>query len=232
MRYLPHSCRQPTRVLSNLGFTPNSLTSLQIGDDTLIAAGGQDTEIHLSLHTPSSSNGSSGRRRRTRVQWEFEDNLQGSINNSVLLTSLSLSRSNESNVDPRVGISNNDGSVRLYDVPMRVSNTRRNRKLHAVGEVRLDVPVNHCESLVITFRTLGAAAVFFLDTASFSSSLCVVFVLTFEAPVVHKCGWNFYLYKLSLHLLCRLGGIFSDSELEFFFLLDPFPLLLNHRFLG
>ncbi|KJA16198.1 hypothetical protein HYPSUDRAFT_47634 [Hypholoma sublateritium FD-334 SS-4] len=133
----------PTRVLSNLGFTPNSLTSLQIGEDTLIAAGGQDTEIHLSYHEPSSSAASTGRRRRTRVRWEFEDNLQGSINNSVLLTSLSLSRSNESSVDPRVGISNNDGSVRLYDVPIRVSSARRNMKLHAVGEVRLDVPVNH-----------------------------------------------------------------------------------------
>lgn len=168
-RYLPHSRRQPTRVLSNLGFTPNSLTSLQIGDDTLIAAGGQDTEIHLSYHTPSSSTGSAGRRRRTRVRWEFEDNLQGSINNSVLLTSLSLSRSNESSVDPRVGISNNDGSVRLYDVPMRVSSARRNRKLQEVGEVRLDVPVNHCESLSITLRTFGAAGVYYIAVVSFST---------------------------------------------------------------
>lgn len=127
-------------MLSNLTFTPNSLTSLQVGTDTLLAAGGQETEIHLSYHTPSSSSSS----RRTRLVWEFEDNLKGSINNSVLLTSLSLTRSNESNVDPRVGISNNDGSVRLYDIPLRVTGERR--KLHQVGQVKLDVPINHCES--------------------------------------------------------------------------------------
>ena len=223
MRYLPHSCRQPTRVLSNLGFTPNSLTSLQIGDDTLIAAGGQDTEIHLSLHTPSSSTASSGRRRRTRVQWEFEDNLQGSINNSVLLTSLSLSRSNESNVDPRVGISNNDGSVRLYDVPMRVSNTRRNRKLHEVGEVRLDVPVNHCESLFIKIAMLGAAGVYLLDAVCSFIPYVWDICLAFEAPVVHIRGWNF----------CRLlDGILPDSELEYFFMPGPFCLILKHRLFG
>ncbi|KAF9473910.1 hypothetical protein BDN70DRAFT_915510 [Pholiota conissans] len=129
--------KAPVRVLSNLSFTPNSLTSLQLGNDTLIAAGGQETEIHLSYHTPSSTSTSS----RTRVAWEFEDSLTGSINNSVLLTSLSLTRSNESSVDPRVGISNNDGSVRLYDIPLRVSSPKR--KLRQVGQVKLDVPINH-----------------------------------------------------------------------------------------
>lgn len=137
---------QPTRVLSHLSFTPNSLTSLPVGqNDTLLAAGGQETEIHLSYHTPATSSSSTSSRvsRRSRLAWELEQNLTGSINNSVLLTSLSLTRSNESSVEPRVGISNNDGSIRLYDIPLRVQSARR--KLHEVGQVRLDVPVNHCE---------------------------------------------------------------------------------------
>lgn len=111
-------------------------------NDTLIAAGGQDSEIHLSLHTPSSS-----RSNRTRQVWEFEDRLGGSINNSVLLTSLSLTRANESSVEPRVGISNNDGTVKLYNIPMRVQNSRR--KLPEVGAIRLDVPINHCRRFLL-----------------------------------------------------------------------------------
>lgn len=129
---------QPTRILSHLHFTPNSLTHLPVGvDDTLIAAGGQESEIHLSLHTSSSS-----RSNRTRQVWEYESRLSGSINNSVLLTSLSLTRANESSIEPRVGVSNNDGSVKLYNIPMRVHN--KERKLPEVGVIKLDVPINHC----------------------------------------------------------------------------------------
>ena len=135
-------CRspQPSRVLAELDFLPNSLASLQIGEnDTLIAAGGQETELHLSYHTPSTSSD-----RQTRVVWQADHRLTGSINNSVLLTSLNLTGSNESSVEPRVGISNNDGSVRLYDVPIRVQSPRR--KPQEVGTLKLDVPVNHCKS--------------------------------------------------------------------------------------
>jgi len=46
-----------------------------------------------------------------------------------------------------VGISNNDGTVKLYDVAMRVQSSRR--QLVDVGTVRLDVPINHCESFLI-----------------------------------------------------------------------------------
>ena len=131
---------QPSRVLAELDFLPNSLASLQIGEnDTLIAAGGQETELHLSYHRPSTSSD-----RQTRVVWQADHRLAGSINNSVLLTSLNLTRSHESSVEPRVGISNNDGSVRLYDVPIRIQNSRR--KPQEVGTVKLDVAVNHCKS--------------------------------------------------------------------------------------
>ena len=46
-----------------------------------------------------------------------------------------------------MGISNNDGTVKLYDVAMRVQSSRR--QLVDVGTVRLDVPINHCESFLI-----------------------------------------------------------------------------------
>jgi len=75
--------------------------------------------------------------------WELETRLTGSINNSVLLTSLNLTGSHQSSVEPRVVISNNDESVRFYDVPMRVQSSRR--MLAEIGVIRLDVPVNHCE---------------------------------------------------------------------------------------
>lgn len=156
---------QPVRTLAKLGFTPNCLTSLQLGaDDYLIAAGGQEKEIHLSYHAPSSSksrpNSTSETQRKTRVVWEFEDHLTGSINNSVLLTSLNLTRSNESSVEPRVGISNNDGTIRLYDVPLRVQNSRR--KLKEVGVVELDVPINHCECFFCSICFLLLSGFFLL----------------------------------------------------------------------
>ncbi|KAF8895983.1 hypothetical protein BD779DRAFT_1493299 [Infundibulicybe gibba] len=130
--------RSTPRTLANLSFIPNSITSLAIPgtNDTLLAAGGQQAEIHLSLHSPAST-----RHRHSRLQWQFEMSLDGSINNSVLLTSLSLTRSNESSVDPRIGISNNDRTVKFYDVPLRVQNPKRT--LCDIGTLRLDSPVNH-----------------------------------------------------------------------------------------
>jgi len=66
----------------------------------------------------------------------------GSINNSVLLTSMNLARSHESSVEPRVGISNNDLTVKFYDVPVRGETPPSTIK--EAGMLRLDVPVNHC----------------------------------------------------------------------------------------
>lgn len=65
----------------------------------------------------------------------------GSINNSVLLTSMSLTRSNESSVEPRIGISNNDCTVKFYNVPLRGPTKRT---MDEVGSLRINVPVNHC----------------------------------------------------------------------------------------
>ncbi|KAJ6561868.1 hypothetical protein B0H19DRAFT_89131 [Mycena capillaripes] len=121
---------KPPRTIADLSFVPNTLTSLPVPgtDHTLLAAGGQDAEIHLSLLNPES-----------KSVWQHYTNLEGSINNSILLTSLSLTDSNESSAEPRMAVSNNDRVVMFFDVPVR----SRPSKITSVGAVRFNVPVNH-----------------------------------------------------------------------------------------
>ncbi|KAJ7759321.1 hypothetical protein DFH07DRAFT_710322, partial [Mycena maculata] len=121
--------KQP-RILADLAFLPNTLASLEVPgtDHTLLAAGGQDAEIHLSLLTPESNSA-----------WQFNTHLAGSINNSILLTSLSLTDSNESSVEPRMAVSNNDRVVMFFDIPIRARPTTINQ----TGAVRFNVPINH-----------------------------------------------------------------------------------------
>ncbi|KAJ6620062.1 hypothetical protein B0H10DRAFT_1115965 [Mycena sp. CBHHK59/15] len=126
------SDRSP-QILADLNYSPNTLTSLVIPgtDHTLLAAGGQDAEIHLSLLTLESDH-----------VWQFNTRLQGpniSINNSILLTSLSLSESNESSVEPHMAVSNNDCTVKFFDIPVR----SRPTSIVQVGSVPFNVPVNH-----------------------------------------------------------------------------------------
>ncbi|KAJ7145059.1 hypothetical protein C8R43DRAFT_549764 [Mycena crocata] len=118
------------RKIADLAFLPNTLASLPVAetDHTLLAAGGQDAEIHLSLLTEDSSS-----------VWQFNTHLQGSINNSILLTSLSLTDSNESSAEPRMAVSNNDRVVMFFDIPVRA----RPGTMSQVGAVRFNVPVNH-----------------------------------------------------------------------------------------
>ncbi|KAF7374373.1 DUF2415 domain-containing protein [Mycena sanguinolenta] len=121
--------KQP-RTIADLAFLPNTLASLQVPgtDHTLLAAGGQDAEIHLSLLAPES-----------KSIWQFNTHLEGSINNSILLTSLSLTDSNESSVEPRMAVSNNDRVVMFFDVPVRSCPST----ITQVGAVRFNVPINH-----------------------------------------------------------------------------------------
>ncbi|KAJ7111964.1 hypothetical protein C8R44DRAFT_256050 [Mycena epipterygia] len=121
---------KPPRKLAELAFLPNTLASMPVPDTdhTLLAAGGQDAEIHLSLLTAEN-----------KSAWQFNTHLEGSINNSILLTSLSLTDSNESSVEPRMAVSNNDRVVMFFDVPIR----SRPSTINQVGAVRFNVPVNH-----------------------------------------------------------------------------------------
>ncbi|KAJ3822344.1 hypothetical protein EV361DRAFT_802229 [Lentinula raphanica] len=134
--YAPRSTPRP---LFDLSFFPANLTSLEVlgGTATLFAAGGQDAELHLSLHHHST------RQRRTgAIEWKLDERLQASINNSILLTSLNLGRSNESSLEPRLAISNNDCTVKFFDIPMAVRGGNA-PKIRNVGSVRLNVAVNH-----------------------------------------------------------------------------------------
>jgi len=74
--------------------------------------------------------------------------LSGSVNNIVLLTSLSLSRSNKSSAEPRVAVSNNDCTVKFYDANVRGTKGVDSppKRISDAGTLRLDVPVNHCAS--------------------------------------------------------------------------------------
>ncbi|TFK36674.1 WD40-repeat-containing domain protein [Crucibulum laeve] len=118
------------RTLAELTFLPNTLSSMPIGNDILLAAGGQEAEIHLSYHTPRSAGSSS-------LIWQYEHQIDGSINNSVLLT-----HSNESSAELRLMISNNDCTVKFFDVPSRAE-SHSEMIIKEVGKLQLDTPVNH-----------------------------------------------------------------------------------------
>lgn len=141
---------------------PNSLSSLVLDNgETLLAAGGQEAELHLSMYGPPPSyftGGSHSAResvqRFGRQKWKTEPTLEGaSINNSVLLTSLSLTASNESSTEPRLVISNNDKTVKFFDVATR-SIGKHGERLSDAGHLCLDVPVNHCESIRLLICTV------------------------------------------------------------------------------
>ena len=117
---------------------------------TLLAAGGQEAEIHLSLHEPSTrsqrrGDPSSWPRCNDAIWQYYRKLLPGSINNSVLLSSLSLTRSGESSVEPRLVVSNNDCSVRFYDVAIRGESSPKD--LRQSGNLKLEEPINHCAFL-------------------------------------------------------------------------------------
>lgn len=137
--------------LASLNYIPNTIASLHIPDtdERLLAAGGQDAEIHLSIHSRRNSSARNvsdpTSQRPSRRLWQYDNVLSGSINNSVLLTSLSLTRSNESSAEPRVAVSNNDCTVKFFDVNVRGTKGVDGppKRISEVGTLRLDVPVNH-----------------------------------------------------------------------------------------
>jgi hypothetical protein len=71
--------------------------------------------------------------------------LSGSINDFVLLTSLSHTLSNESSAERRVAVSKNDCTVKFFDVYMRGAKGVDGppKRISEAGMLRLDIPVNH-----------------------------------------------------------------------------------------
>lgn len=139
----------PQRTITDLLFKPNTLASLQLPgtDRTLLAVGGQEAEIHLVLHSTSSLSRSQRRDDPSSTHrcdgqiWNYFRKLSGSINNSVLLTSLSLTRSHQSSVEPRLAVSNNDCTVKFYDIPLQDDSAPK--AIRECGYLRLGEPVNH-----------------------------------------------------------------------------------------
>jgi hypothetical protein len=201
---------KPPRTLAQLAFLPNTLASLPVPgtDHTLLAAGGQDAEIHLSLLTPES-----------KSLWQYNTHLEGSINNSILLTSLSLTDSNESSVEPRMAVSNNDRVVMFFDVPVRT----RPVTISPVGAVRFNVPVNHCESssiLLVFFCPQDPSAN--LHVCSWSSwkqgvKLDYKFDIQFGAPKPLHFKW----FQVGTNLGLKCFPIFLAFHHLFLFLIVP-----------
>lgn len=246
--------------ITTLAFTPNSLSTLNIPDthETLLAAGGQEAELHLSLYSPPSHSlaplvDAEGPdplplRGFGKQQWCSEVLLEqpASINNSVHLTSLSLSPSHESSVEPRVIISNNDKTVKFYDVAIRAhgsglessispnhrmsSSARTIQRLSSIGQLKLDVPVNHCKYCVMYSKHIAD----FRFSINFSgwaySPFCRRLSRNFPAPNIRwfsrhvfsdLCALALILHQYSVISLqpayiCEFGGccLLFDSLLS------------------
>jgi WD40 repeat protein len=200
-----HNVNRPNstpQTIVDVRFTPNTIASLHISgtDQTLLAAGGQEAELHVSLHSPASNwqyEDNSRDRRHTRMVWRFEDDLQGSINNSVLLTSMSLTRSNQSSVEPRVAVSNNDCTVKFYDIPMRGKSGPEG--LQPSGALRLDVPVNH-SSISPDGRTLlsvGDSPKVYLHQVTGGARVTFTPITTLRLPVHETLPLNYAASSLA-----------------------------------
>ncbi|EEB94662.1 hypothetical protein MPER_06488, partial [Moniliophthora perniciosa FA553] len=116
---------------------------------------------------------------RIKPVWATEERLPASINNSVLLTSMNLVRSNESSVEPKVVISNNDCTVKFYDVPIRAR-----PDIREAGSLRLSVPINH-SSISPDGRTLlsvGDSSKVYLHRISGGSRLEFSHITTLQIP--------------------------------------------------
>ncbi|CAK5275515.1 unnamed protein product [Mycena citricolor] len=165
------------RTLVKLLFQPTTVSALPLdsgSEHTLIAAGGMTGDLHLSLHCPTSP------AMKSKPVWRFDDQLGRSINNSILLTSLSLTGSNESRVEPRMVVSNNDNVVQFFDVPIRSSPA----EIRQTGAVSFNVPINH-SSISPDGRTMlsvGDSSKVFLHRLTGGASVTAAPIATLALP--------------------------------------------------
>ncbi|KZT01516.1 uncharacterized protein LAESUDRAFT_731086 [Laetiporus sulphureus 93-53] len=228
---IEHDILAPTsnpRALAELSFTPNSLSALNVPntDDTLLAAGGQDAELYLSLFssTPQECSSTGFSRRATRGfgrrQWESKCRIEpGSINNSVLLTSLSLTSSHESSVEPRLFVSNNDRTVKFFDVSLRrVKGDGALPRLSEAGQWRLDVPVNH-SSISPDGRTLlcvGDSPDVYLHRITGGSRITVIPICKLSlSPYIAYNPYSFSMSSSSTAIPASFSTAFSADGSKF-----------------
>lgn len=180
----------PTRTVAELSFTPSSLTALALGpndEDTLYAAGGSwNADLHLSYHRPNTSEGDG-----SMMVWQRDAKLHGTLNNSVLLT-----KGNTSAVEPRVGVTNNDRTFRMYDCAVRtngvrplenydVDDQRVRPVLQCVGGLALDTCVNYASVSPSgrTLLTVGDSPNLYIHDISGSSRLSFYPIAVLPLPL-------------------------------------------------
>ncbi|KAF6755426.1 hypothetical protein DFP72DRAFT_990115 [Ephemerocybe angulata] len=180
----------PTRTVAELSFTPSSLTALALGpndEDTLYAAGGSwNADLHLSYHRPNTTEGDGN-----TMLWQRDAKLHGTLNNSVLLT-----KGNTSAVEPRVGVTNNDRTFRMYDCAVRtngvrplenydVDDQRVRPVLQCVGGLALDTCVNYASVSPSgrTLLTVGDSPNLYIHDISGSSRLSFYPIAVLPLPL-------------------------------------------------
>ncbi|EIW84377.1 hypothetical protein CONPUDRAFT_163522 [Coniophora puteana RWD-64-598 SS2] len=181
----------PAQYGASSSSAPSSSSGSRGDDDetafAVAAAMDDDRASTASTETYTSHGGRRRRQQQRRFQhgpprWQYDRNLRGSINNSVMLTSLGLSRANSSSVEPRLVVSNNDCSVKFYDVPIRVE--RPPKDVQAVGSIKLRVAVNH-SSISPDGRTLlsvGDSSEVFLHQISGARHVTLTPISTLSVP--------------------------------------------------
>jgi hypothetical protein len=121
---------QPPRTLVQLEWNPNSLAAYALPDSDVVvlAAGGQDAELHLSAHAPDAAD----------ALWADPpgQRIGGSINNAV-----AFAPPGPGCAEPTLVVNNNDASVQLFDVALRKGAGAR---LRLRTRVAFPTPVNHC----------------------------------------------------------------------------------------
>ncbi|PFH47846.1 hypothetical protein AMATHDRAFT_6350 [Amanita thiersii Skay4041] len=152
----------------------------------------------------------------TKLVWQFSKHLEDcSINNSVVLTtSLGLSRSNESATEPRAIVSNNDYSVKFFDVPVRVPGPKQSN-LKEVGMLKLNVPINHT-SMSPDARTLlsvGDSSVVHLHHVSGGAKLTFTPITSLTIPGPEGFPPSFWLPPGSL--AASFSTAFSADGIKF-----------------
>ncbi|KLO07961.1 hypothetical protein SCHPADRAFT_1001276 [Schizopora paradoxa] len=169
-------------VLAHTMFTPVCLDAICLDDgNVLLVAGGQEAELFLGLYSfmsktctiPNSSEGSTSNSHKTFQMseeiWRHLSVLAGSINNSVMLyvppippcTSREYFEQNEvpfTKPNPRFVVSNNDCSIKIFEVNTSKDGFGRRVSPHArrqlrreehvdryqrIGALKLTVPINH-----------------------------------------------------------------------------------------
>ncbi|KAG6851964.1 hypothetical protein C0991_004574 [Blastosporella zonata] len=123
---------------------------------------------------------------------------------------MSLTRSNESSVEPRLGISNNDCTVKFYNVPLR---GHSKRIIDEVGSLHLNVPINH-SSISPDGRTLlsvGDSSKVYLHRMTGGARITFSPIATLKLPSVTNTHVNY----ASASLTASFSTAFSSDGSKF-----------------